>query len=114
MYSKIYKELFVNGYRLKKHLKDNIWVVKILTTNYYLFVYRDYEYIEGFKNYHEAELVQYSDIYFDNVVKRLEENRKFLHLLQETRRKQPYLFEKCQKKKQEGQASLFTFDSYVV
>lgn len=105
MYAKIYKEIFIKGYALKKQIKDNIWVVKIDNTDYYLSVYKDEE-IEGFGTYDEAELLQYK--YIDNTEKRIFKNREFLQKIKEFKKSNSYLF----RTGSNNQACLFSFDTF--
>lgn len=105
MYAKIYKEIFIKGYALKKQVKDNIWVVKIDNTDYYLSIYKD-EKIEGFGTYDEAELLQYK--YIENTEKRIFKNKEFLQKIKEFKKSNSYLF----RTGSNNQACLFSFDTF--
>lgn len=117
MYAKIYKEVFLKDYKLKKCLseRDNIWVVKIDNSKYYLSVFIDEE-VDEFPAYNEAELFIYSDRFCDDPIKRLNENKKFLQTIKNFKKSHPYLFGGIANgnKKTEKQASLFSYDTYVI
>ena len=107
MYAKIYKEIFIENYTLKKHLKDNIWVVRIDNAQYYLSVYEDTEEVEDFSNYSEAELL--SCKFLEDTFKRIEINKKFYQKIKEFKKTKSYLF----RSKNKEQACLFNFDTFV-
>lgn len=107
MYAKIYKEIFIKNYTLKKHLKDNIWAVRIDNAQYYLSVYEDTEEVEGFANYNEAELLTYK--FIDDTYKRIEENKKLYLKIREYKKFKSYLF----RSKNQEQACLFNYDTFV-
>ena len=114
MYAKIYKEVFVKDYILKKRLRDNLWLVKIANQKYYLSVFIDEE-IDEFPAYNEAELFIYSDKFCDDPLKRISENKKFLALIKQTKKQYPYLFNGTSaKNKEKNQRSLFSYDTYVI
>ena len=108
MYAKIYKEVFIKNYALKKKLRDNIWVVKLDNQNYYLFVYEDTEEVTDFKNYNEAELL--SSKFSDDTFSRIKANRIFLEKIKTFRKSNSYLF----RSKSDNQGCLFCYDNYVV
>lgn len=108
MYAKIYKEIFIKGYALKKQIRDNVWVVKLDNQNYYLFVYEDTEEVSGFKNYNEAELL--STMTIDDTFQRIRANKLFLEKIKLFRKSNSYLFRKMQ----DNQACLFSYDNFVI
>lgn len=123
MYSKIYKEIFINNYALKKKLKgyDNIWIVKVSNQNYYLYVYEDTEIVEGFRNYNEAELLNFSYLHLEdndeNLFLRIRENKKFLDKLRKFKKTNSYLFRSDKYSKannNNGQGCLFDYDNFVI
>ena len=123
MYSKIYKEIFINNYALKKKLKgyDNIWIVKVSNQNYYLYVYEDTEIVEGFRNYNEAELLNFSYLHLEdndeNLFLRIRENKKFLEELRKFKKTNSYLFRSDKYSKannNNSQGCLFDYDNFVI
>lgn len=111
MYAKIYKEIFLKNYTLKKHIKDNIWMVRVFDQRYYLYVYEDTEEVfdeEGnlMPNFSEAELLKYKDI--EDIERRIAYNRKFYEDLKKFKSKYSYLF----RKKETQQACLFNIDNF--
>lgn len=121
MYSKIYKEIFINDYALKKKLRDDIWVVKVGNKNYYLYVYEDTEIVEGYRNYNEAELIKFSFRHLkdndENLFLRIRENKKFLDELRKFKKTNSYLFRKDKYSKannNNGQGCLFDYDNFVI
>ena len=120
LYAKIYKEIFIKDYALKKQIRDNIWVVKIENNNYYLYIYEDTEIISGFNNYNEAELLEYRKEI--NTEKRIFKNKEFLNKIKEVQKNSSYLFRLLKnnnsKKKNNNnnlnQRCLFDFDTFSI
>lgn len=120
MYAKIYKEIFIKDYALKKQIRDNVWVVKIENNNYYLYIYEDTEIISGFKNYNEAELLEYRKEI--NTEKRIFKNKQFLNKIKEVQKNSSYLFrllknnnsKKNSNNNNLNQRCLFDFDTFSI
>lgn len=118
MYAKIYKEIFLKDFILKRKLRQiddqrSIWEVKIYNKSYFLLVYIDdiedfltaEERNENKKEYlpkNEAELLHFgiNSKCECTTTKRITSNRLFLELIKRYSKEAPYLYrlEKADKK----------------